>query len=222
MTFFPVWDTIVRQNRPDGASTATSTATERTPSAESVRGRGAGDGPTSGPGDGRGSLPATEGQRERSSALNMGGTTRVRRSRPVTGDESAFLRPERPPGRRMCAAGCSILCPVIRLPSPSVRRAAQPQKKGTKRNDLQPLPPRLRGPAHRAVGERRVPDARPAGGGPGGPASMGGAAHLRDARRGDGVFLRLFPGVRVLPERVHQPPGLRKAGNGLPPAGDLF
>ena len=132
MTFSPVWDTIVRQNRPDGASTATSTATERTPSAESVRGRGAGDGPTSGPGDGRGSLPATEGQRERSSALNMGGTTRVRRSRPVTGDESAFLRPESWPGdglaRRLASpdAGTPTARPVgadIIRPS-SVRRAA--------------------------------------------------------------------------------------------------
>ena len=127
MTFFPVWDTIVRQNRPDGASTATSTATERTPSAESVRGRGAGDGPTSGPGDGRGSLPATEGQRERSSALNMGGTTKAGRFRPVNWDESAFLRLESGPARRagLTDRGTPTAGPVgadIIRPS-SVRRA---------------------------------------------------------------------------------------------------
>ena len=53
-----------------------------------------------------------------------------------------------------------------------------------------------------------MPDAGGAGGGPCGPPPVGGAAHLGHAGLRHRVFLWLLPGVCLLPERRHQPPGL--------------
>ena len=64
----------------------------RIPQAESIRGRRTGDGSTSGPGDGRGPLPAPEGPRARPGRAEHGWHHESWRFRPVTGDESAFLR----------------------------------------------------------------------------------------------------------------------------------
>ena len=94
LTFPPDWDTIVEQNRPDGASTVHTAGTERAPRLKAPTARRTGDGPTSGPGDGRGPLPATEGLRERPGRSEHGWHHESRRSRPVAGDGSAFLRRE--------------------------------------------------------------------------------------------------------------------------------
>ena len=94
LTFPPDWDTIVEQNRPDGASTVHTAGTERAPRLKAPTARRTGDGPTSGPGDGRGPLPAPEGLRERPGRSEHGWHHESRRSRPVAGDGSAFLRRE--------------------------------------------------------------------------------------------------------------------------------
>ncbi|BFK85725.1 hypothetical protein I4200191B4_00310 [Pseudoflavonifractor gallinarum] len=78
MTFSPVWDTIEGHDRYDGASTADTAGQRGAPlGCKRATARNTGDGLTSGPGDGRGPLPAPVKARGRRflSPLNMGGTT---------------------------------------------------------------------------------------------------------------------------------------------------
>ena len=68
----------------------------------------------------------------------------------------------------------------------------------------------MRGAAHRAEGQRLLRHARGHSSGPGRPAPLGGAAHLRYQRFRRGVFLRLHPAVLLLPEPRHLGGGLRQ------------
>ena len=73
-----------------------------------------------------------------------------------------------------------------------------------------PLPPPVRGPAGRDPWGGLLPDALPPRVRPGGPPLLGGALRLGNSRDGDGVLLRLYPGLRVLPEPPHQPANFGK------------
>ena len=66
--------------------------------------------------------------------------------------------------------------------------------------DVTDLPPELRGAPYRHTGRRSVSDACSAGFGSGGSPPLGGAPDLRHQRIGDHLFLRLLPGLCVLPK----------------------
>ena len=166
LTFPPDWDTIVEQNRPDGASTVHTAGTERAPRLKAPTARRTGDGPTSGPGDGRGPLPAPEGPEGAAALRTWVAPRRQALSSRDKGRERLFA------GKRPQKGACrgDYQSPAVSFPIPRAHTQVRPYGK--------PDPPGIPFPIFRRRGVQRPPPTAPfvGAGVPDGPPSAQGPA----------------------------------------------